>query len=189
MYEVELTAIVKNRTEVLKKLAKHAIKPAHDVIYDDLYFDKNNELDQRNCELRIRKKTFPLSGKTTNWLTLKEAPFDQKTRSKPEFETEISNFNETKAIVEGLGYTLKIRYTKNCLFYYATYKNVELEISVVELPELTETFIEIETQTEELNQTDALFKVLYNFLDELGMNENDLTTTQYQDAMRESRRK
>lgn len=81
MYEVELTAIVKNKIEVLKKLVKHASKPAHEVIYDDLYFDKKNELKKRECELRIRKKTYRESGKTTNWLTLKEAPFDQKTRS------------------------------------------------------------------------------------------------------------
>jgi adenylate cyclase class 2 len=189
MYEVELTAIVKNKAQVLKKLAEHASKPPHEVIYDDLYFDKKNELKERDSELRIRRKSFPQSGKTTNWLTLKEAPFDQKTRSKPEFETEIADFESAEAIFTGLGYTLDIRYTKNCMFYNATYKNVALEISVVELAELTETFIEIETQTEEFNQTEALFKVLYDFLEALGMSETDLTTMQYQNAVRESRAK
>lgn len=189
MYEVELTAIVKNKAEVLKKLAKYAEKPAFEVIYDDLYFDKNSELNQQDSELRIRRKSFPQSGKTTNWLTLKKAPFDQKTRSKPEFETEIADFESAEAIFKGLGYTLDSRYTKNCMFYYATYKNIALEISVVELPELTGTFIEIETQTEEFNQTETHFKVLYDFLKALGMSETDLTTMQYQDAVRESRAK
>lgn len=188
MYEVELTAIVKNKSDVLKKLAKHASKPAHEVIYDDLYFDRKNELEARECELRIRKKTYPQSGKTTNWLTLKEAPFDQKTRSKPEFETEIADFESAQAIFKGLGYTTVIRYTKNCLFYYVNYKKTDLEISVVELPELTGTFIEIETQTNELNKTEPLFKVLYDFLKELGMSETDLTTMQYQDAVRVTRK-
>ncbi|HEA28789.1 MAG TPA: class IV adenylate cyclase [Leeuwenhoekiella sp.] len=188
MYEVELTAIVKNKAEVLKKLAEYAKKPAHKVIYDDLYFDKNNELDERDCELRLRKKTFPASGKMTHWLTLKEAPFDQKTRSKPEFETEITDFESTQAIFKGLGYTLDIRYNKNCQFFYVTYREIQIEISLVELPELTETFIEIETQTEQLNQTDALFKILYTFLEEIGISPNDLTTIQYQDAVRESRK-
>ncbi len=189
MYEVELTAIVKNKSEVLKKLTKHASKPAHEVIYDDLYFDKKNELKERECELRIRKKTYTQSGKTIHWLTLKEAPFDHKTRSKPEFETEISDFESVQAIFKGLCYTMDIQYTKNCLFYYVNYKETDLEISVVELPELTDTFIEIETQTEEFDQTKALFKVLYDFLDELGMSEADLTIIQYQDAVRESREK
>ncbi len=189
MYEVELTAIVKNKAEVLEKLAKYAEKPAFEVIYDDLYFDKDNELNARDCELRIRKKTFPQSGKITNWLTLKEAPFDQKTRSKPEFESEIADFDQTKAIFEGLGYTLKIRYAKNCQFFYATYKEIELEISVVELPELTGTFIEIETQTDNLSETEGFFRILYEFLEEIGMNENDLTGLQYQNMVKESRKK
>ena len=189
MYEVELTAIVKNKADVLQKLKVFAKEPAHEVTYDDLYFDKKSELHTQESELRLRKKSYPESGKTTHWLTLKEAPFDQKTRSKPEFETKITDFEATKVIFEKLGYELVISYAKHCRFYYARFKNLNLEISVVQLPELSDTFIEIEAQTENLEETDAYFDVLYDFLKEIGMSENDLTTLQYQDLVKESRTK
>ncbi|WP_031425063.1 class IV adenylate cyclase [Flavimarina sp. Hel_I_48] len=189
MYEVELTAIIKNKADVLRKLGQFATAPAHEVFYDDLYFDKKNELKERESELRLRKKSYPESGKITNWLTLKEAPFDQKTRSKPEFETKITDFEAAKVIFEKLGYELVIRYAKHCRFYYARFKNLNLEISVVQLPELSDTFIEIEAQTENFEKTDSIFKILYTFLEEIGMSENDLTTLQYQEMVMESRTK
>ena len=188
MYEVELTAIIRNKEEVLKQLEKRAPAPAEEVIYDDIYFDKKNELKEHDCELRLRKKSYPKSGKTTYWLALKEAPFDLKTRSKPEFETEITDFESVQAIFKGLGYKNDIQYIKKCLFYKVNFQQTDLEISVVELPELTETFIEIEAQAEKLKQTKALFEVLYNFLNELGMDSDDLTVMQYQDAVRQSRK-
>ena len=187
MYEVELTAIVRNKAEVLQKLEQFAAQPAQEVIYDDLYFDKKNELKKQQCELRLRKKTFSQSGEISCWLTFKEAPFDQKTRSKPEFETEITDFDSAQAIFYGLGYNLDIRYAKNCLFYNVNYKDIDLEISLVELPELSETFIEIETQSENLENTAPFFKVLYAFLEELNMKQKDLTTLQYQDLVRNAR--
>ena len=187
MFEVELKAIVRNKSATIEQIEELCDETGLKLVYDDVYLDKENTLTVADKELRLRNKTNRDSGESRFFLTFKDSPFDEKSKSKPEFETEITDFNTAIAIFKKLGYSISMRYTKECLIYNLTYRDIKLEVSIVELPELKNTFIEVETQTETEKDTKLLFKILHEFLNQIGISQADLTSQYYVDAIKEKR--
>ncbi|MEH6406167.1 MAG: class IV adenylate cyclase [Leeuwenhoekiella sp.] len=186
MFEVELKALVHNKTETIKRLESLSGNSLDKVRYDDIYFDKEDNLKKADKELRIREKTNLVTQEKVCKLTFKDAPFDQKSKSKPEFETEITDFNTGIAIFQKLGYVISTQYTKNCLLCDLIYKHQKIEIAVVEISMLKDTFIEVEIQTENQQETAKLFIILYSFLEEIGISKDEVTNEYYVDAIKNS---
>lgn len=188
MYEVELTAVVNKPKAVFEILTTYDANYST-LVYDDSYYDQKNLLATKEQELRIRIKKNLNTGSTSSYLTLKDTPFDVKTKSKPEYETQIDNPEAAAQLLNKLGYDKKINYQKNIQFFTFDFSDKPIEVSLVTLPELTQTFIELETQVNESSQTDNAFKVLYKLLEILAIEQTALTTEYYQQMVKKARLK
>lgn len=184
MFEVELKAIIKDKVLFEQNLQTLSPSAAIIVTYQDVYFDSNNSLGKKEKELRLRKKSYA-NGREQLILTYKEAPFDKASRSKSEFETQVSDYENTQVIFQKLGYLQTILYTKNCVLYNITYKNTAIEIAVVKIDKLKECYLEIESQISEEEQIPATFSILHQCLEVLGIKPEDLTRKYYIEALRE----
>ncbi|MGB5941549.1 MAG: class IV adenylate cyclase [Leeuwenhoekiella sp.] len=184
MHEVELKAILKNPEQTKQRLLARDPVSFSQLKYEDFYFDRDNSLDKEEKELRLRIKTNLGSGVSKTLLTFKDSPFDAKSKSKPEFETSVEDFKNTREILLRLGYSVTASYTKNCEIFNFDYHGCEMEVALVTINGLENTYLEIETLTEDKQDIDRLFKLLHGFLSRIGITEADLTSAYYVDALR-----
>ena len=184
MFEVELTARLKNYTETRAQILALAIDSHYKLDYDDRYYDIDDTLTQGDQEFRLRTKTNRDSGEAKHYLTFKDKAFEQVTRSKPEYETLVSDHYNTEQILFKLGYQKSAHYTKHCEIFNLKYHNASIEIALVQFDKLADTFIEIETNTLDKAETDALFEKLYKLLEEIGLSKDQLTKEFYIDMIK-----
>ena len=189
MYEVELTARLNNYPETQKQILKLKIDSQMRLDYDDRYYDKNNQLTAEDQEFRLRTKTNLDTGEARHFLTFKDTAFDKLTRSKPEYETVVTDHSNTEQILFKLGYEKTAHYTKHCEIFNLHYQEIEVEIALVRFDELEDSFIEIETQTPEKAKTDSLFEILYELLAELKISKEQLTEDFYIEMIKEAKAK
>lgn len=182
MYEVELKAIIKDKQKILDNLHSLGYHQSENVIYEDVYFDSDGTFKQSEQELRIRKKQY--SARTETVLTYKEAPFDKKTKSKPEYEVILSDFEEAIAIFLKLGYEIVVRFEKRCTIFLIPYKDIMLELALVQITGLDQYFIEIESLVSEPTKTASTLSLLYEFLANLEIQKNQLTAEYYTDIVK-----
>ncbi|MFD2826166.1 class IV adenylate cyclase [Leeuwenhoekiella polynyae] len=186
MYEVELTARLKNYDQTREIIQKLNPISQFQLDYDDRYFDKNNKLTAEDQEFRLRTKTNLDSGESKHYLTFKDKPFDKVTRSKPEYETIVLDHHNSEQILFHLGYTKTAHYTKHCEVFNLNYEGAAVEIALVQFDELQDSFIEIETTTAKHAETDALFEKLYRLLADLELSKDDLTEDFYIEMIKEA---
>lgn len=189
MYEVELTARLNNYPETQKQILKLKIDSQMRLDYDDRYYDKNNQLTAEDQEFRLRTKTNLDTGEARHFLTFKDTAFDKLTRSKPEYETVVTDHSNTEQILFKLGYEKTAHYTKHCEIFNLDYQEIGIEIALVRFDELEDSFIEIETQTPEKAKTDSLFEILYDLLAELKISKEQLTEDFYIEMIKEAKAK
>ena len=129
----------------------------HNIVYDT----KKNKLKKSGLLLRLRRK----SGK--NVLTLKAPSSKSKElgnyKVREETEVEVSDFENTAAIITALGFKVFFIYEK----YREVYKNGNVKIMVDHTP--IGDFLEIEGEAEEIDKTAA----------KLGFDKNDYITASY----------
>ncbi|MEH6656171.1 class IV adenylate cyclase [Leeuwenhoekiella marinoflava] len=186
MYEVELTARLKNHDQTRKAILKLSLDSQYRLDYDDRYFDKDNTLTEEDQEFRLRTKTNLDSGEAKHYLTFKDKPFEKVTRSKPEYESIVLDHHNTEQILLHLGYIKTAHYTKHCEIFNLNYNEASVEIALVQFDELEDSFIEIETSTANHSETDALFEKLYRLLAELELSKDDLTEDFYIEMIKEA---
>ena len=179
MYEVELTARLKDYEQTRAQIQKLNIDSHYKLDYDDRYYDKNGELTEEDQEFRLRTKTNLDTAETKHYLTFKDKPFEQVTRSKPEYETLVLDHYNTEQILFKLGYQKSAHYTKHCEIFNLKYLEASVEIALVQFDELKDSFIEIETNTNEESHTDALFEKLYALMEKIGVSKSQLTKDFY----------
>lgn len=85
-------------------------------------------------------------------------------------------------IFRALGLEHLVAFEKHCANYRFTAKGRDLLATMVTVPEIDGTFVELETLADEAGLTAALGDVRA-VLGELGIAEDDLTTEQYTDAV------
>jgi len=124
-------------------------------------------------------------GDHRNILTYK-SPAVHASGSKPEFETDVTDADTMRAILRNLGYIELIAFTKHCRNYRFTQAGYATLATLVRVPELDDTFIEVETTVPDSDIDDAI-KAVRAFLETLGITADDLTTEQYTDAVRQRR--
>lgn len=91
------------------------------------------------------------------------------------------------ATLYGLGYVPAIAFEKRCRNYSFEARGRQMLATLVRVPELDGTFLEVETLVEEKDLTKALDDVR-GVLAELGIGTQDLTREQYTDAVKARRR-
>ena len=106
--------------------------------------------------------------------------------SKPEHETKVADAAVVDEILSALGLEHLVAFEKHCANYRFAARGRDMLATVVTVPEIDGTFVELETLAEEADLAAALGDVRA-VLGELGIGEDDLTTEQYTDAVMRAR--
>jgi adenylate cyclase class 2 len=179
MIEAELKARVRDPEAVMAGLDKRAT--ARVEVYQDTYYDlPDRSLTGGDRELRVR--TVHGTDATYSVLTYKEARVDEASRSKSEYETRIEDPGAVHAMLRGLGYVTAIAFEKRCRNYAFEAGSRSMLATLVRVPEIDGTFLEVETQVDEGDLQAGLADVRA-VLAELGIGERDLTTEAYTEAV------
>jgi len=179
--EAELKALARNPERIHAALSRRAVGERS--IYSDRYFDyPDRGWTRQGNELRVRTVTDEL-GRTLALLTFKEAAVDEASGSKPEHETAVEDADVLVTVLTALGVEQIIAFEKRCVNYRFTAQGRDLLATVVTVPELAgRTFIELETLADP-GDVDAALDVVRSVLSELGIEDSDLTTQAYTDAV------
>lgn len=185
MIEAELKARVADPSSVRALLLAAAGQPEV-ARYTDTYFDRGDELSKDGRELRVRTITTQDNSRTV--LTYKGPVVDEASGSKTEAETVVGAREAAERILTGLGYSPVISFTKSCEnFALATDSGRPVLATLVTVPELDGTFIEVETTaTDEDDMRTALGELRAMLLD-LEISPDALTTELYSEAVAKAR--
>ncbi|MGW4894469.1 class IV adenylate cyclase [Kitasatospora sp. NPDC004240] len=180
--EAELKAVVRDAATVRRRL-EEAYGPGVEQVYRDTYYDTpDGELLGSDRELRIRTVD---GGR--HLLTFKGARVDPVSGSKPEHETAVTDPAAADAVVRGLGLVPRLAFTKHCRNHRFTDGGRELLATLVRVPELDGTFLEVETAAGDEDGLPAALAAVRAVLARLGIPEGDLTTELYTDAVAAAR--
>lgn len=182
--EAELKARVDDAEAVRARLG--ALAAAEHAIYRDAYFDKPDEgFMAGGHELRLR--TVSTSSSVRTVLTFKAPAVDEASGSKPEFETGVADLAATAAILEGLGYRKVLAFSKRCENHEFTTGGYPMLATLVTVPEIDGTFLEVETLVDAAGDLDAALGAIKAVLLDLGIGPDALTADLYTDAVARAR--
>ncbi|MGH3928799.1 MAG: class IV adenylate cyclase [Pseudonocardiaceae bacterium] len=184
--EAELKARVRDPDRVRGLLRQRAAEQ-HSV-YSDVYFDTpDRALTRAGRELRVREVAVSTShdddAARQTLLTYKDAPVHAASGSKPETETTVGDANALRAVFTALGFEVVISFQKRCRNYRFTAAGRPLLATLAFVPELDETFIEIESIVETDTAVDPVLETIREVLGTLGIDRNDETTEAYTEAV------
>ncbi|WP_316754086.1 class IV adenylate cyclase [Streptomyces herbicida] len=175
MIEAELKARVHSPESVMRHLDERAT--ARVEVYRDTYYDRPDDaLEREDQELRVR--TVHGADSTRTLLTFKEAAVDEDSGSKPEHETLVEDAEAAHAILRGLGCVEVIAFEKRCRNYEFVTRGRRMLATLVRVPEINGTFLEVETLVDEGEVSKALDDIR-SVLAELGIGPEDLTRETY----------
>jgi adenylate cyclase class 2 len=181
--EAELKARVREPDALRERLRRLADEERS--TYRDTYYDRpGRDLTAAGRELRVRVIEAGELRRTV--LTYKEPAVDVGSGSKPEHETNIADAQTLDTVFRALGLEHLVAFEKRCANYRFTVHGRDMLATVVTVPEIAGTFIELETMAHEAEVSAALDDVRA-VLHELGVNDDDLTTEQYTDAVMSAR--
>lgn len=187
MIEAELKARLTNPAAV--RAALDQLAEPEKAIYRDTYYDTpDGAFDAAGRELRLRTVETP--DVTRHLLTFKEPAVDQESGSKPEYETTVATPAAVAHMLEALGYVPAIELTKHCLNYQISDDGRDFTATVVEVPELDGTFLEIETivlTSPDQDHVAGGLAAVRDLLHRVGVADEELTTELYTDAVRLAR--
>jgi adenylate cyclase, class 2 len=178
--EAEIKAHVRDVAAVQEQLRARAAEQVSD--YHDTYYDLPGQvLTGQGRELRVR--VIDTGGRRRCLLTYKSAAVDASTGSKPETETEITDPAAMDQILRALGFIHLVAFDKHCANYAFTAHGRQMLATLVTVPELDGTFLEVETMTPDGSNLSAALAAIRAVLGHLGITDSDLTTEQYTAAV------
>ena len=184
MIEAELKARVHDPERLREQLS--GLAAGEESIYRDVYYDwPGRQLTTARQELRVRR--IVTAGDERSVLTYKEPAVDAVSDSRPEHESMVSDAAAVDAMLRGLGLLPFVAFEKHCTNYRFTARGRDMLATVVRVPELDGTFLEVETMATEDSTTVALTDVRAVFA-QLGISEGELTSEQYTEAVINARR-
>jgi adenylate cyclase class 2 len=177
--EAELKARLWHPEKVASALRSRAEPERAD--YFDTYYDNDaGFLDRGQRELRLR--TQATAHGNGHVLTYKDRPVDAVSGSKPEHETELTQPAALDILFRALGYQPVISLTKHCENFRFDHEGRSVLATIVRVPELEGTFLEVETMVAE-GDVNAALAALHRLLTQLGVSEDSLTTELYTEAV------
>ncbi|MFF4951725.1 class IV adenylate cyclase [Streptomyces chattanoogensis] len=180
MIEAELKARVRSPEYVMGKL-DHRAEGRAEVYQDTYYDDPSGSLSAQDQELRVRTVHGPHA--TQSVLTYKGTRIDPESGSKPEHETRVDSPEAVHAMLRGLGYVPAISFQKRCRNYEFRQYGRSLLATLVQVPEIDGTFLEVETMVPGEKELSAALDDIRSVMAELGLHEADFTTELYTDAV------
>ncbi|MGY0388266.1 class IV adenylate cyclase [Nocardioides sp. WG-D5] len=184
LIEVELKAKVSDIDHVRAELERLA--PGIDETYHDTYYDLSDEtLTARDQELRVR--TVTNDGGSRSLLTFKTAPVETASGSRPEHETQMTDPAVVDTVLKALGAVELISFRKLCRNHRFEAEGREVLATLVEVPEIEGTYLEVETLAP-ADDVEAGLGTIRTVLATLGIGEADLTTETYTGAVATARR-
>ncbi|MFD9075073.1 class IV adenylate cyclase [Streptomyces lasiicapitis] len=179
MIEAELKARIHAPEAVMRLLDERATGRVE--VYRDTYYDRpDGSLEKAGQELRVR--TVHGVDETRTVLTYKGAAVDEQSGSKPEHETRVEDADQTHAILRGLGHVEVIAFEKRCRNYEFQAHGRQMLATLVRVPELDGTFLEVETLVDE-DDVPAALDDIREVLADLGIGSEDLTRETYTGAV------
>jgi adenylate cyclase class 2 len=177
--EVELKARIADPATVAGRL--RGLAESEPSTYADTYYDFPDRrlTNIGRQELRLRVIDKPDERKAV-W-TFKGAMLDAA--STPEWETEVTDAQAADAILTGLGMTHLIEYTKRCENFRFTAHGHPIVATMVTVPEIEGTFLEVETLVPDGASRDEALKAIHSVLADLGLSEAVLDPTFYIDLV------
>jgi adenylate cyclase class 2 len=183
--EAELKARVRDPGALRERLGELA--GGQQSVYRDVYYDDpGGRLAASGRELRLR--TVEVADGRRSLLTYKEAAVDAVSGSKPEHESEVGSPAAVDVLLRGLGLRVVVAFEKHCVNYGFCAEGREMLATVVTVPELDGTFVELETMSD-AEGADAALMDVRSVLARLGVGAEDLTTEQYTEAVLAARAK
>ncbi|WP_370942220.1 class IV adenylate cyclase [Amycolatopsis sp. cg5] len=181
--EAELKALVREPDAVAHRLRQ--LGDEQPELYRDIYFDRpDHTVVGAGRELRVR--VIESATGIRYLFTLKDAPVDEASGSKPEFETWVGDAATMREILSLLGYQEIARLTKNCRNYRFESGGRAILATLVTLSAAGDTFIEVETPAERADLGAAL-DVVRDVLTGLGIDKADITAETYTATMLRAR--
>jgi adenylate cyclase, class 2 len=183
MIEAELKARVREPAALHQRLVMLAAGQRS--VHHDTYYDwPSRTLSADGRELRMRM--IEAAGERRALFTYKEPAIDSASGSRPEYETHLDHPSAVDVILRSLGLECIVAFEKRCTSYRFAVSGREMLATVVQVPELDSTFIELQTVTSEDGAAAALTDVRA-LLARLGIEEGDLTSEPYAEAVIKSR--
>jgi len=181
--EAELKALVRDPQALTAALDARA--PAERATYSDTYYDTPaRDLTGTDRELRVR--IIDREGLRHCRLTYKEAAVPG-TSSKPEHETSVGDPAVFATLFRGLGLQVLVELTKHCANYRLDHGGYRMLATVVSVPELADTFVEVETQVPAPGDVPPALQAIQGLLAEWGIGASDLNSRDYTDMIQEAR--
>lgn len=178
--EAELKARVREPGRVRQLLQRWA--PEEVTVYFDTYFDTpDRTLTRQGRELRVRVARTGTAATTV--LTYKGAAVDAASGSKPEAETTVGDADTMRVVLAGLGFEVLIAFDKHCRNYRLAAGDRNLLATLVEIPELDSTYLEVESIVATVEHVGPALDAIRAVLAELGIARADETTEMYTDAV------
>jgi adenylate cyclase, class 2 len=161
------------------------LAPGEPSTYRDTYYDMpDGSLSGSGRELRVR--VIEAGATRRAILTYKESAADTASQSKPEHETVVASAGVVDVILSALGLVHLVAFEKRCVNYRFATRGRDMLATMVTVPEIDGTFIELETMADEGDLRAALGDV-HDVLGELGIADDDLTTDTYTGAVMRAR--
>jgi len=185
MYELELKArLYKGQKEHIQEAVTALFECSWDsCIYHDTYFDTaNRDFAISERELRLRK--ILTGSQETILITYKEPPFDEPSKSKNEHEITVNSYDEADTILKHLGFINDVSLNKCCQVTQIQYCSYNVNITLTDIVELSDTFMEIEVLTPTLDNKEAIFPILHELLTLLKVSNEQLSNEYYTDMVR-----
>jgi adenylate cyclase, class 2 len=181
--EAELKALVRDADAL--RAALEARAAATRATYCDTYYDTPGH-DLRGSGRELRVRVIDGGGPAQALLTYKE-PAVAGTASKPEHETTVAGPAVLATLFAGLGLQVLVELTKHCTNYRLQHAGRAMLASVVTVPELPDTFVEVETLVPTAGEVPAALAAVRALLAEVGIGVADLDTRAYTDMVAAAR--
>jgi adenylate cyclase class 2 len=165
LIEVEVKAGVKDFVDVQEKLIQiGAVKIKKEHQMDVYYNAPHKDFGETDEALRIRE--IPENGKKRIILTYKGAKMDNVSKTRKEIEVDVSDAENTALILENLGFRNAAAVKKDRDIYH-------LDEFIITLDTVYDvgTFVEIETEAHEEEDTSGSLKKIFDIYKELGIEE------------------
>jgi adenylate cyclase class 2 len=149
--------------------------------YSDTYYDWPDRRLEHAGRQELRLRTIETNDDSRCVWTFKGAMLNAT--STPEYETIVSDAPMAHAILTGLGLEPTISYTKHCENFRISYGSRSILATVVRIPEIDGTFLEIEMLVPHESEIDDARRAIEAVLVELGLSMDDLESTFYVDLV------
>jgi adenylate cyclase class 2 len=177
--EAEIKGRVRDPDRLHAQLSSWA--DPYSATYSDTYFRRGAELVDDDRELRVRQVS--TDHDTTYLLTYKGPTIDAASGSKGEWETSVGDAETMCAVLGHLGFEVLVAFTKCCTNYRFERDGRSVLATVVTLPEVDGTFVEVETIAQDEEDLDAALLVVRDVLRDVGIGAADFTTDTYTAAV------